>query len=78
MSDISGDRLLSFIERLERLGEEKADIAEQEKEVRLEAKAEGFEPKFINALVRMRKKSSEERSEEETILELYKRAIGLE
>lgn len=78
MSDmVSADQLLSFIERIERLEEEKAEVQEQIKEVKAEYKNEGFCPKTLAVLLRLRKKSEVDRQEEETILEVYKNALGM-
>lgn len=75
---VSGKRLKAFIERLERLEEEKNALAEDMKEVYAEAKGVGFDTKTIRKLIRLRKMDSEKRQEEEALLELYKSAIGLE
>jgi uncharacterized protein (UPF0335 family) len=75
---IAADRLRSFIERLERLAEEKKAIADDMKEVMAEAKGTGFDPRIIRLVLRLRKKAKEERQEEEELLELYKAALGME
>lgn len=74
---VSGKRLKAFIERIERLEEEKAALAEDIKEIYAEAKAVGFDAKTMRKLVRLRKMDSEKRQEEDALLELYKSAIGL-
>jgi len=74
---VAGKRLKSFIERVERLEEEKAALAEDIKDVYGEAKATGFDVKTIRKLVRLRKMDIEKRREEDELLELYKAAIGL-
>ena len=74
---VAGKRLLSFIERVERLEEEKAELAEDIKEVHAEAKAVGFDSKAIRKIVRLRKMEPEKRREEDEILDLYKAAIGM-
>lgn len=74
---VSGKRLKAFIERLERLEEEKAALGEDIKEVYAEAKGTGFDTKTIRKLIRLRKMDAEKRHEEDAILELYKSAIGL-
>jgi len=66
-----------FIERAERLDAEKADIADQRKEVMAEAKSRGYDVKVLNKLIAMRKKDPQEISEEEAILELYREALGM-
>lgn len=74
---ISGKRLKSFIERVERLEEEKSAIAEDIKEVYGEAKATGFDTKIIRRLIKERKMDAEKRNEEDEVLRLYKAAIGM-
>jgi uncharacterized protein (UPF0335 family) len=74
---VSGKRLRAFIERVERLEEEKAALAEDIKEIYAEAKATGFDTKTIRKLIRLRKMDAEKRQEEDALLELYKSAIGL-
>lgn len=74
---VAGARLKSFIERIERLEEEKAALAEDIKEIYAEAKGTGFDTKTIRKLIRLRKMDSDKRREEDELLELYKSAIGL-
>ena len=69
-------QLKSIIERVERLEQEKSEIAEQIKEVLAEAKGNGFDVKIINKVVRIRKQDRAKRQEEEAILDLYLSAIG--
>lgn len=75
--DIVAERLTSFLERCERLEQEKSEIQDGIKEVKAEAKSEGFDMKAFNALLNLRKKSDVEREEEEAVLDTYKRAIGM-
>lgn len=75
---VSGQRLKSFIERVERLEEEKSAIAEDIKEVYGEAKATGFDVKIIRRVIKLRKMELDKRREEDELLELYKAAIGME
>lgn len=75
---VSGQRLKAFIERVERLEEEKAALAEDVKDIFAEAKAVGFDVKIMRKVIRLRKMDKEKRQEEEELLELYKAAIGLE
>ena len=75
---VSGDRLKQLIERIERLEEEKAGLAEDVRDVYAEAKSAGFETKIMRAIVKLRKMDREKRQEHEELLELYKSAIGLE
>ena len=75
---VSGQRLKAFIERVERLEEEKAGLAEDIKDIMAEAKAVGFDTKTMRKIIRLRKMDKEKRQEEEELLELYKSAIGLD
>ena len=77
VAGIAGDRLKSFIERIERLEEEKASIAGDVKEVYAEAKAQGFDTKILRKVVAIRKRDAAERREEEEILDLYLQALGM-
>jgi uncharacterized protein (UPF0335 family) len=74
---VSGNRLKAFIERVERLEEEKAALAEDVREVYGEAKATGFDPKIMRKIVGLRKANLEKRREEQELLELYMAAIGM-
>lgn len=75
---IAGDQLRSFIERIERLEEEKANIQKDVKEVYTEARGTGFDVKIIRQIVRLRKIEAHVRKESEELLDLYSRAIGME
>ncbi len=75
---IAAERLRSFIERIERLEEEKAALAGDIREVYAEAKATGFDVRTIRQVVRLRKLDRDARNEQEHLLDLYKRAVGLE
>ncbi|MBI5121039.1 MAG: DUF2312 domain-containing protein [Rhodospirillales bacterium] len=74
---ITGERLKSFIERVERLEEEKAALAADIKDVYSEAKSAGFDVKIIRQLIRIRKSDPQDRREQEELLELYMSAIGM-
>jgi uncharacterized protein (UPF0335 family) len=74
---IAGDRLKSFIERIERLEEEKRALAEDIKEVYAEAKGSGFDTKIMRQLIRIRRMDQDDLDEQETLLEVYKRALGM-
>ncbi len=76
-SDSSAARLKSFVERIERLEEEKAGIAADIKEVYAEAKGTGFDVKIVRQIIRLRKMETEDRREQEELLDLYKRALGM-
>lgn len=73
---IAGDRLRSFIERVERLEEEKAAIMNDVKEVYAEAKGEGYDVKTMRQVVKLRKMDRADRQEQEALLELYLSALG--
>lgn len=74
---IAGKRLVAFIQRIERLEEEKTAIMEDIKEIYGELSATGFDKKAVKAIVRLRKIEVEKRREADEILELYKTAIGM-
>jgi len=73
---VAGERLRSFIERVERLEEEKAAILNDTKEVYAEAKGEGYDVKTLRQVVRIRKMDRAERQEQEALLDLYLSALG--
>ncbi len=80
MPDVGGvavERLKSFIERIERLEEEKRGLSGDIKEVYAEAKGTGFEPKIMRQIIKIRRMDKEEVDEEESLLDLYKRALGM-
>lgn len=72
---IAGDILRSFIERIERLEEEKKGIADDIRDVYAEAKSSGFDPKIMRQVVRLRKLDRHEREEQESLLDVYLHAI---
>ena len=74
---VAADQLKAFIERIERLEEEKAGIAGDIREIFAEAKGNGFDTKAMRKIIAMRKKDFSERQEEEAILELYMNALGM-
>lgn len=74
---VAADELKQFIERLERLEEEKAGIAGDIKEVFAELKGRGFDAKAVRTILRVRKQDHSERQEQEAILELYLQALGM-
>ena len=74
---VNASHLRSFIERIEKLEEEKKVIAEDIKEVYSEAQGTGFDAKIIRKIVSMRKMDREKRREEEEILDLYLTALGM-
>lgn len=71
------DHLKAFVERIERLEEEKKAIADDIRDVYAEAKGTGFDTKALRTIVRMRKQDTDERKEQEAILETYLHALGM-
>lgn len=74
---VGAERLRSFVERVERLEEEKAEIAEQIKEVFAEIKAEGYDTAAIRAILKRRKQDPDKLAEQEEVLQLYLSALGM-
>ena len=74
---VAAGQLKAIVERIERLEEEKKEVADQIKEVYAEAKGNGFDVKTLRKVVSLRKKPAEERSEEEAMLDLYMHALGM-
>jgi uncharacterized protein (UPF0335 family) len=77
IGDNSNARLVAFVERIERLAEEKQALAEDIKEVYAEAKGNGYDTKVLRRVVAIRKKNHDDWVEEEAILERYLHALGL-
>lgn len=75
---VAGDRLTQYIERVERLEEEKSGLADDIRDVYAEVKSAGFETKIVRQLIKLRKMDHQKRIEHEELLDLYKSAIGLE
>jgi uncharacterized protein (UPF0335 family) len=76
-TNVAGDRLRSVIERIERLEEERKALASDIKDIYSEAKSAGFDVKVIRQLIRIRKQEPAEVEEQETLLDVYRRAIGM-
>ena len=76
-SGVAADQLRAFVERIERLEEEKQSIADDIKEVYGEAKGTGFDTKVLRQIVRLRKQDAAERQEQEALLDLYMHALGM-
>jgi uncharacterized protein (UPF0335 family) len=74
---ISGERLLAFVERIERLEEEKKALANDIREVYSEAKGTGYDIKVLRQIIRLRKMDQSDRNEMEEVLDVYKRALGM-
>ncbi len=80
MADVGGvaaDHLRSFIERIERLEEEKKALADDIKEIFAEAKGTGFDVKAMRAILRLRKMDKADYQEQEYMIDLYKHALGM-
>jgi uncharacterized protein (UPF0335 family) len=77
MADASDDRLRLLIERIERLEEEKKGISDDIRDVYMEAKAVGYDPKIMRQIVKLRKMKPDDRSEQDMILETYRAALGM-
>ncbi|NBC96580.1 MAG: DUF2312 domain-containing protein [Deinococcus-Thermus bacterium] len=77
-SGIAADRLRSFIERIERLEEEKAALSADVREVYAEAKSVGFDTKIMRQVVKLRKMEQADREEQESLLDTYMSALGMQ
>jgi uncharacterized protein (UPF0335 family) len=73
----TGQEIMQFVERFEQLEQEKKDIAEQQKEVMAEAKGRGYDPKILRAVIKLRKRDPDDIAEEESLLDMYKAALGM-
>ena len=76
-SGVAAEELKQFVERIERLEEEKKALADDIKDVFAELKGRGFDTKAVRQIIRIRKQDRSERQEEEAILELYMSALGM-
>ena len=74
---VTADELRQFVERVERLEQEKKDIAEQIKEVFAEAKGRGYDTKVMRKVIALRRREPDDVAEEEAVLEMYKEALGM-
>ena len=74
---VAADQLRLFIERIERLEEEKKGIADDIRDVYSEAKSQGYDAKIMRQIVRLRKMTNDDRAEMEAVLETYKSVLGL-
>ena len=75
--EVAKDQLAAFVERIERLEEEKKGISDDIKEVYAEAKGNGFDVKVLRKVISVRKQDASERAEQESILDLYLAALGM-
>jgi uncharacterized protein (UPF0335 family) len=74
---VAGDQLKSFVERIERLEEEKKTIADDIKDVYAEAKGNGFDTKVLRKVIQLRRQDQNERAEQDAVLDLYMQALGM-
>ncbi|TCP63175.1 uncharacterized protein (UPF0335 family) [Rhodovulum bhavnagarense] len=74
---VSAAELRQFIERIERLEQEKKDIAEQIKEVYAEAKGRGYDTKAMRSVISLRKRDKDDIAEQEAVIAMYKEALGM-
>jgi uncharacterized protein (UPF0335 family) len=74
---IAGDRLKSFIERIERLEEERRALGNDIKEVYAEAKGNGFDTKIMRQVIRLRRMDKDDLDEQDALIDVYKRALGM-
>ncbi|MFT8334718.1 MAG: DUF2312 domain-containing protein [Acetobacter orientalis] len=74
---IAADRLRSIVERVEHIEEEEAALKEGKKDIFTEAKSAGFDVKVIKQVIKLRKQDPAEREEQETLLDIYKHALGM-
>lgn len=77
VAGVASDQLRSFIERIERLEEEKANIAADVREVFAEAKSQGFDTKIMRQVIKLRKMEDHDRREQEELVDLYLQALGM-
>lgn len=78
IDSVAADRLRSFVERIERLNEEKANLTADIAEIFSEAKGAGFDVKTIREIVKLRKMDADDRRQAEELLDLYKSAMGMD
>ena len=74
---IAAGELRQFVERFERLAEERREIADQQKEVLAEAKGRGYDTKVMKKVIALRAREPDDIAEEEAIMEMYKAALGI-
>jgi uncharacterized protein (UPF0335 family) len=74
---VSNDQLRLFMERIERLDEEKKGISDDIRDVFSEAKSQGYDTKIMRQILKLRKMTSDDRAEMEALLDVYKSALGL-
>ena len=77
-SSISAQELRQFIEKIERLEDEKAEVQNQIKEIMAESKAQGFDTSIMRQIIRMRKMKKEDLIEQQELLDIYTQALGMQ
>ena len=77
VAGVASEQLRSFIERIERLEEEKAGLAADIREVFVEAKSQGFDTKIMRQVIKLRKMEDHDRREQEELVDLYLQALGM-
>jgi len=77
MNAVTGDELRSFVERIERLDHEKREAMDLQKEVYAELKGRGYDAKIVKLIVALRKRDTDDIEQEESLLEMYKQAMGM-
>lgn len=75
--NVTADEITQFVERGERLGAEKRDISDQEKELYAEAKGRGYDTKILKKVIALRARDPNDVAEEEAVLDSYKSALGM-
>jgi len=75
--EVTAGELRQFIERFERLEEERKEIAGQQKEVMAEAKSRGYDTRIMRRVIALRKRDADDIAEEEALLDMYKQALGM-
>lgn len=78
MADLNNDQLISYINRLEALNDEIANLSEDKKTILAEAKGAGFDKKAILHVIKQRKKNKQQRDEEDILFKTYENAVGLD
>ena len=74
---VTADELRAFVERVERLADEKKEVAEQEKELFAEIKGRGYDTTAVRKIIALRKRRPDDLAEEEAVIEIYKSALGM-
>jgi uncharacterized protein (UPF0335 family) len=77
VTKVAADQIKAIVERIERQEEEKKTISDDIRDIYAEAKGNGYDVKALRTIVRLRKQDANERQEQETILDLYKQALGM-